>query len=217
MTKSSYSLLSLLAAIAVLLALCGPLFSQLPLALIFKPLATILILSIAFANWRLRRDRYSLFILLGLLFSLVGDVALLWPARHFLFGLAAFLCTHIAYLFAFTRDVRFPARPGVWLIYFACAGALYALLFPLLSTELKLSLAVYTILLASMASQALGRFLILRNHAARLAAFGAFFFMISDSLLALDRFYAPIPHAQLLILIPYYVAQWLIASSTDSP
>jgi alkylglycerol monooxygenase len=214
MTKSSYSLL---AAIAVLVALTGPLFTQLPLAPIFKPLATILILSIAFANWRLRRDRYSFFILLGLLFSLVGDVALLWPARYFLFGLAAFLCTHIAYLFAFTRDVCFPARPGVGLIYFACASALYLFLFSLLPYGIKLPLALYSVLLASMASQALGRFLIFRNHAARLAAFGAFFFVISDSLLALDRFHAPIPHAQLLILIPYYVAQWLIVSSTDSP
>lgn len=214
MTKSSYSLL---AAFAVLLVLCGPLFSQLSLAPIFKPLATILILSIAFANWRLRRDRYSSFILLGLLFSLVGDVALLWPAHYFLFGLAAFLCTHFAYLFAFTRDVRFPARPGVWLIYLASAASLYIFLLPFLHPEMKLPLALYSMLLASMASQALGRFLIHRNRAARLAAFGAFFFMISDSLLALDRFYAPIPHAQLLILIPYYVAQWLIASSTDSP
>ena len=44
---------------------------------------------------------------LGLLLSLLGDIALLWPQQGFLPGLMAFLLAHIAYIVAFTREHRF--------------------------------------------------------------------------------------------------------------
>lgn len=181
------------------------------------PLATILILAIAFANWGARKDRYSLWISIGLLFSLVGDVLLLRPDHFFLLGLSAFLLTHIAYLFAFTRDAHFPARPGVWILYLLFAVFFNFLLFSRLPAGLRFPVAVYSIFLMSMAAQAMGRSLLLRTSVARLAAIGALLFVLSDSLLAFDRFYAPFRLAPLLILVPYYAAQWLIASSTDVP
>jgi len=69
----------------------------------------------------------------------------------------------------------------------------------------------------SMAAQAMGRSFLLRTSAARFAAIGALLFVLSDGLLALNRFYAPLRLAPLLILVPYYTGQWLIASSTDQP
>jgi len=181
------------------------------------PLATLLILAIAFANWRARKDRYSLWITIGLLFSLVGDVLLLTPDRFFTLGLSAFLLTHIAYLFAFSRDTHFPARLGVWTLYLLFAACCYFLLFSRLPAGLRIPVAVYAAFLVSMAAQAMGRSFLLRTSAARLAAIGALLFVLSDGLLALDRFYVPIRLAPLLILVPYYAAQWLIASSTDQP
>jgi len=71
--------------------------------------------------------------------------------------------------------------------------------------------------LVSMAAQAMGRSFLLRTSAARFAAIGALLFVLSDGLLALNRFYAPLRLAPLLILVPYYTGQWLIASSTDQP
>ena len=179
------------------------------------PLATLLILAIAFANWRTRKDRYSLWITIGLLFSLVGDILLLTPDHFFLLGLSTFLLTHIAYLLAFTCDTHFPARPGVWILYLLFALCCNFLLFSRLPASLRLPVAVYSLFLVSMAAQAMGRSLLLRTPAARLAAIGALLFVLSDSLLALNRFYAPLRLASLLILVPYYAAQWLIAFSTD--
>ena len=193
-------------------------FLAIPLLLwTFAPLATILILAIAFANWRARKDRYSLWITIGLLSSLVGDVLLLTPDRFFTLGLSAFLLTHIAYLFAFTRDTRFPARPGVWIFYLLFAVCCYFLLFSRLPAGLRFPVAVYSLFLVSMAAQAMGRSLLLRTYLARSAALGTLLFVLSDALLAFDRFYAPLRLAPLLILVPYYAAQWLIASSTDVP
>jgi len=182
---------------------------------IFAPLATILILAIAFANWRARKDRYSLWITIGLLFSLVGDILLLRPEHFFLLGLSAFLFTHIAYLFAFTRDTHFPARPRVWILYLLFAACCNFLLFSRLPAGLRFPVAVYSLFLVSMAAQAMGRSFLLRTSAARWAAIGALLFVLSDGLLAFDRFYKPLSLAPLLVLLPYYVAQWLIASSTD--
>jgi uncharacterized membrane protein YhhN len=191
-------------------------FLAIPLLLwTLAPLATILILAIAFANWRARKDRYSLWITVGLTFSLAGDVLLLRPEHFFLLGLSAFLLTHIAYLFAFTRDTRFPARPRVWILYLLFAACCNFLLFSRLPAGLRFPVAAYSLFLVSMAAQAMGRWFLLRTSAARWAALGALLFVLSDGLLAFDRFYKPLPLAPLLVLLPYYAAQWLIASSTD--
>ncbi len=179
------------------------------------PFATLLILAIAFANWRVRKNPYSLWIAIGLLFSLAGDVLLLRSDHFFTLGLSAFLFTHIAYLVAFTRDTHFPARPIVWVLYLLFAACCNVLLFSRVPAGLRLPVAIYSVFLLSMAAQAMGRSFFLRTSAARLAAIGALLFVLSDGLLAFNRFYKPLPLAPLLVLLPYYAAQWLIASSTD--
>jgi uncharacterized membrane protein YhhN len=207
---------SALIFVAVAMVLAGHLLASPLLVYSFKPLATALILGIAIASWRRGKDcySYSLWISIGLLFSLVGDVFLLWPSLYFIHGLAAFLLTHLAYLIAFTRDARFPARVWIWILYLAIAATLYAFLYPNLPVPLKLPVALYSALLSSMAAQAVGRFLVMKTKPAQSAAIGAVFFMLSDFLLAFDRFHTLILLAPVLILIPYYLGQWLIASST---
>ncbi len=209
--------MGILIATAVALVLAGHLLLIPWLVYIFKPLATILILSIAFRNRRNRSDSYSLWITTGLLCSLIGDVLLIWPSVFFLPGLFAFLLAHIAYLVAFTRSVKFPARASIWLIYLATAVTLYVFLYPNLPVRLRLAVFIYSLLLGSMAAQAAGRATLLKTTPSYRAAIGAIFFMLSDCLLAYDRFHAPILLAPVLILVPYYLAQWLIARSTDSP
>ncbi len=103
---------------------------------------------------------------------------------------------------------------NLFLLFAACC---YFLLFSRLPAGLRLPVAVYSMFLVSMAAQAMGRSFLLRTSAARFAAIGALLFVLSDGLLALNRFYAPLRLAPLLILVPYYTGQWLIASSTDQP
>jgi uncharacterized membrane protein YhhN len=207
---------SALIFVAVALVLAGHLLASPLLVYSFKPLATALILGIAIANWRRGKDcySYSLWISIGLLFSLVGDVFLLWPSLYFIHGLGAFLLTHLAYLIAFTRDARFPARVWIWILYLAIAATLYAFLYPNLPVPLKLPVALYSAVLSSMAAQAMGRFLVVKTKPAQSAAIGAVFFMLSDFLLAFNCFHTLILLAPVLILIPYYLGQWLIVSST---
>ncbi len=41
-------------------------------------------------------------------------------------------------------------------------------------------------------------------------AAGAFLFVLSDFILAWDRFVSPVPYGHYIIMVPYYLAQWMI-------
>jgi uncharacterized membrane protein YhhN len=68
--------------------------------------------------------------------------------------------------------------------------------------------------IALMAAQALGRAQVLSDRqgdrAAQLTALGACVFLLSDALLAVNRFVQPLPLASFWVLGSYYVAQWLL-------
>lgn len=181
-----------------------------------KPLTTALVIAHA---WRRggRGTAQRRALLAGLALSWLGDVALLWPQQGFLPGLVAFLLAHLAYLFAFTRDVRLAARLLPNALYALVAGTILALLWPGVPPGLRAPVAVYVLCLAAMAAQAAVVWLVRRGHddaaLARRAAIGGALFVFSDSMLATDRFATPLPLPELWILPAYWAAQWLIASS----
>ncbi len=75
---------------------------------------------------------------------------------------------------------------------------------------------VYVAVLATMGGQAWARARTRQGDAAaRLAARGALVFMLSDSVLAWDRFRGPLPWASLWVLAAYYLAMWWIARSVQ--
>ena len=113
-TKSA-RMLGLSVLLCVTLSLFGELTHRSVLLYICKPLATILILTVPLIQWRNQHSPYALFISIGLFFSLLGDVALLFPERFFLYGLVFFLFAHISYLIAFSGQhgiLRAPRPSG---------------------------------------------------------------------------------------------------------
>jgi len=214
--KRSPSFLALGVSLAVIFTLLGYQRSTLTLVYIFKPLAILLIIGLALQNWSRHKSAYSQAIVTGLCFSLLGDLLLIWPDQYFLAGLGAFLLAHVAYLLAFNRDAGFPARLPVLLIYLSIGALCYGVLFPTLPADLRVPVALYATLLAAMAGQAMGRLLELRTSGSRRAAIGAIFFMLSDLLLAFHRSRSPLVYSESFILVPYYLGQWLIASSTTA-
>ncbi len=212
-TRNSATLVALALA-AALLTIAASVSGIFWLEVIFKPLALLLLIAFAVENALASRLAVSRWISMGLAFSLWGDIFLLWPERFFHIGLLAFLMAHVSYLMAFARDAKFPAKVSVWLAFLAVAAANFFQLMPSLPGRLAIPVAVYSLALSTMAAQAIGRYLLLRTAAAKLAAIGAVFFVASDTLLAWDRFHARLPLAALLILVPYYTAQFLIALST---
>ncbi|MEW5836545.1 MAG: lysoplasmalogenase family protein, partial [Pseudomonadota bacterium] len=82
---------------------------------ICKPLATVLVLAMAWRAPRPLSPRYRRRVLIGLGFALLGDVLLMLPGDFFVPGLAAFLLGHLAFLTAWLDDSRFAVRPAAWL------------------------------------------------------------------------------------------------------
>lgn len=184
---------------------------------IAKPLATLLILAAAAFAWRPVSRRYRAWIVAGMAFSLLGDVLLMLPANLFVAGLLAFLGGHLCFITAFLGDSRLGTRPLAWLACLLVGGANLALLWPSIPVALQPAVAVYGLVLSAMGAQALGR---AWSHAgdalawpARRAAIGGLLFMLSDSLLAWNRFHGAVPLATLWVLGSYYAALWFIARS----
>lgn len=177
---------------------------------IFKPLATLCVIAHA---WSRGQDAPVVrrWVLAGLVFSLGGDVALLWPQQGFLPGLVSFLLAHLAYLVAFTRVQRLAARPMAFVAYALVAGFILWRLWPGVPAALQIPVVAYVLCLAAMAAQAAVLWRRGAERGARLALGGALF-LASDALLATNKFAGPLPLASLWILGTYWSAQWCIAS-----
>ena len=205
--------IALSAALAIL-AQIGALPAS--LACVFKPLTTLLIIAYAWPRGA-AQSRQRGAVRIGLMLSLIGDVALLWPKEGFLPGLIAFLLAHLAYIAAFCVPVRLAARPVVFVAYGAVAALILTQLWSGVPAALRVPVLAYVLCLATMAAQAAvwWRASDGRSDAtlARHAAIGGALFMASDSLLAIDKFATPLPLAPLSILASYWLAQSCIAWS----
>ena len=209
-------LLPFVGAIAALLAIASaPWALDRPwLNFAFKPLATLCV--IAWAALGASDDALvKRWIVIGLAFSLAGDIALLRPVQGFLVGLVAFLLGHVSYLVALTRRVKFLASPpafGVWAIV---AASVLAGLWAGVPPELRAPVLVYVCALAAMAAQATSVWLARRGQpdAARwrIVAIGGALFVLSDAILATDKFVGGIPLPTLWNLSIYWLGQWFIA------
>jgi uncharacterized membrane protein YhhN len=181
-----------------------------------KPLTTVLLIVHA-ARRGADEPAARRWILAGLVLSLVGDVALLWPKEGFLPGLIAFLLAHLAYIVAFHGRVRFASRWQPFAGYALIAALVLAVLWPGVPAALRVPVLLYVVCLASMAAQAAVVWLALRSTAGeRLAwsgAIGGALFLLSDALLAANKFAGPLPLASLWVLASYWAAQWCIAGS----
>ncbi len=144
--------------------------------------------------------------------SLAGDVFLMFPG-FFIPGLVSFLVAHLFYVALFkSGQTWFPHR-GALAATLGIGVAMYAFLWAGgLPPALRAPVAAYVLVIALMAAQAIGRATVLRDAPSLWVAVGAGFFMLSDSLLATNRFVTPLPMAQVWVLATYYVAQALIVA-----
>lgn len=180
---------------------------------IFKPATTILILFVALTA---PASKYKILIVIGILFSLAGDIFLMLPSDQFLIGLICFLITHICYIVAFLLASRFGRPSWPYVLLALIAIAIFELVSRGIDAKMKLPVAIYAAALSLMTAQALARRLQLKTKSSELAAIGAFLFLISDTTLAYDRFVTGLIAAHAIILSTYYAAQLLIALSALS-
>lgn len=182
---------------------------------VFKPLTTALIVAVALAAPAPVSSFYQTAVVVGLLFSLAGDVFLMLPRDRFIAGLVSFLLAHLCYVAAFDSSVDVPVSPvalGPFLLY---GLVLVRLLWPHLG-RLRIPVMVYAAVLLVMGWMAAEQHLALADGRTLLALVGAGLFVVSDSVLAWNRFVRRFQASQAVVLSTYFTAQWLIALSVAS-
>ena len=166
--------------------------------------------ALALLAMRSRGERRDAGVLaLGLAFSTAGDVLLDLDARWFAFGLGAFLLAHLTYICLFARNgtegTRLdPRRLVAVLVILVYSATLSVWIVPSVGA-LAVPVVLYICALTTMVSAA-----ILARFRQRWVAVGAILFLISDSLLAIHKFKAPVPLRD-LVWTTYYLGQFGIA------
>ncbi len=204
------TILGLTAAVLFLLGIAADVYT---LRLAVKPW---LVLALAAGVWGRGERPIATPVTLGLVLSAAGDLLLEISDATFLYGIAAFLLAHLAYIAAFVGEA--PRLRPVRAVPFAIwgAGLLWWLKDGLEAAAMLIPVAIYTLVICTMMWRAavwLGE----GAHGARLAFAGALLFAASDSAIAIDRFGdgEPIPGVRYLIIVLYWLGQTGIASSTS--
>lgn len=158
--------------------------------------------------------------LAGFSFSCLGDTLLMFTEKselYFMGGLVAFLIAHIFYTSGFIRDM-FDKRPWSqhWgQLAFAALMVVYGAEFFILN-RFSFGDFYFPVMIYCVAISMMGVSAVMRDKYKNPAGFykvvaGAFFFMMSDSLLATNMFITPFDFSGPLILGTYFIAQYLIA------
>ncbi|MBI5965557.1 MAG: lysoplasmalogenase [Chloroflexi bacterium] len=161
----------------------------------------------------------SLWFGLGLILSAVGDVLLMISLdRFFLFGLAAFLLAHVAYVIGF--NIPLPEF-SLWGIVFAVmvslggARIIRRILDALASrgqTRMRTPIIVYSTVISIMLLSAMMKLMDISwdANAALLVSGGAFVFYISDIILAWNKFVSPIQQGRIYNIAAYHLGQIML-------
>jgi uncharacterized membrane protein YhhN len=157
-------------------------------------------------------------LLTALLFSWVGDCILLFSDKgelYFISGLVAFLIAHIVLIVLFTKQksahMSFK-KPFFWM-GFVCAtiylAGMLSFLLPSLG-DLRFPVILYALTITIMLKTALKGSFDWKDNSKYWVLTGAVFFVISDSILAIDKFHSPIASASFSIMTTYLIAQFCI-------
>jgi uncharacterized membrane protein YhhN len=181
-----------------------------------KPLLVIALSGYFIASIKGQGKKLRMWILLALFFSWIGDILLMFVPKNeffFLLGLSAFLLAHIFYIVFFHKvRVRESIRGNGWLLLIVIVY--YASLLSFLSDylgEMNLPVKIYGVIISFMFMLALHMLFLKNKRTGLLMMLGALLFVISDSVLAVNKFYRAFEGAGFLIMITYGLAQLLIA------
>lgn len=150
---------------------------------------------------------------LALVFCIIGDSLLMFQntsPKYFIGGLAAFLIGHIFYCLLFNTK-RGKQKNTLIFIFglLVYASALFYLFKDGLGNML-IPVSLYILVILTMATMAFLRKNIVPKESYNLVLIGAIFFMLSDSTLAINKFYKPFELSGHIIMITYALAQYLI-------
>lgn len=217
MKKYSSLILHLLLLIIVVIELSGRITGNIRLEYPVKPLIMIW-MAVYFLSFS-KKKSFTVPVLLAFFFSWVGDNFLMFSEKGEIFffaGVGGFFLAQLTYIYIFSRFYE-EKRPGFlrkkpyfiipFLLY---VGAIYYILLPGLEGMMKPVILLYAISLMGMSMMALNRRGRVNPPSFRNVFTGSILFLLSDSMIAINKFTAEFSHAGFWIMITYISAQYLI-------
>jgi uncharacterized membrane protein YhhN len=182
---------------------------------IFKPLLMIVVGGYFLSQTNRINNSLKGWIIAAVLLSWFGDILLMFHVKNdtfFLLGLSAFLLAHVSYIIFFHGvRVRENIRSNILLLLIVVIY--YAILITILSPHLgdmKLPVRIYGIVISFMFMLAMHMLFMKNKIAGRWMMIGALLFVISDSVLAINKFYKPFEASGVIIMLSYGLAQLFI-------
>ncbi len=217
MQKRTSILLHLLFAIIVFVELAGRFTDNVTLEYPVKPL--IMIWMATYFLILRKKKQFTVPVLVAFFFSWVGDNFLMFSDKNELFfyaGVIGFFFAQLAYIYIFTRYSETGSRGFLQkhlitgFLFIAYVAGIYYLLYPGLEGMMRPIIFIYSLSLIGMSMVALNRHGRVNYMSYLLVFIGSVLFVISDSLIALDKFYMEIPLGGFWIMITYISAQYMI-------
>lgn len=186
---------------------------------ITKPLIMSSLLIFYLAGRKEKANTLTRLMIAAIFFSWCGDIILMLQGSYeklFVFGLASFLIAHLFYIPAYGKAVNQGdseasqsfIRTRIAFLLFVGIALIY-ILYPRLE-EMLIPVSLYTIVIITMAVAAVRRKGRTIDKSFIMVYSGALLFIMSDSMIAINKFLNPLVQARLLIMATYIAAQFLI-------
>ena len=182
---------------------------------IFKPLICPVLIGYFLFSVNGINTQLKKWIIAALFFSWGGDVLLIFQGQKnifFLLGLTSFLLAHIFYI-VFLQNIRLAEKTHSNILLLLIVVIYYAVLISWLSPylgDMKLPVRIYGVVISLMLLLAMHMLFIKNKISGKWMMIGAVLFVISDSVLAVNKFYQPFSGASLIIMLAYGLAQLFI-------
>ncbi len=185
-----------------------------------KPLL-LLPLLVAWQSITLLKTRFDRLIAGAFLFSWFGDLLLMmvssaWGQKvpFFILGLGSFLVAHLFFIAAFwhwkgKRLGLIQQKPWLLLPFLLFWGILMYILWPGLG-DLRIPVTAYSLVIIVMTASAHNLWPLITRPYRTYLSIGTILFVLSDSLIAVNKFASSFVGASFAIMFTYIVAQYLI-------
>lgn len=180
-----------------------------------KPLLMISLFFFYFQKIKQDMSKTDKIMLVSLIFSCLGDTFLMFQGQNpqfFLFGLGSFLVAQLAYYFIFSKSGKTQHLKRLPITIYTMA--LVAFLWDKIPQDFLLPIFVYAFAIMMMGIGAIQRQTNPKSYL--FVLIGAILFIISDSLIAINKFAFAIPLSGLWVMTTYIAAQYLIVEGVLS-
>jgi uncharacterized membrane protein YhhN len=202
MTTVQKTWLYIFAAFAVLFIVLLP-FEPYPGNFVIKAIPAISLAVLAFIAVSSSKGKL---LFISLLFCAAADIALeLAGGKYFVAGLGLFLVAHIFFIITFSRDFKFQTSKIPIIVLFVVYSAMMAFILTPWLEEMAIPVYIYMTALTLV-----GIFASLRAVRNDFTLYGAISFIVSDSVLAVNKFMFSFVGINYIVMVTYYLSLFLI-------